>query len=275
MKSNKILFTGGNGFIGKHIIPLLERDGWQVISPRSHQVRLEIAEEVDLLFEGQYFNAIIHSAIVGGRRDVHDSPDVFLTNMSMFENLFKHIDKTNLFINFDSGASLGRPSISEDPDGTDLGKIIPKDFYGFSKYCIANSVLNNVKGLNLRIFGCFGKYESEDRFFAKNIKNYINKKNIVILKDRKMDFIYINDLYMILKKCLDGEIKQKDINCVYVEKYYLSELAEMINTLNTYKVNIEKQNPHKEFSYCGSAPKLNIEFEGIKKGISDCYEYYK
>lgn len=275
MKKNKVLFTGANGFIGKQIVPLLESDGWEIVHPRSHQVRLEITEEVDSLFENQYFDAIIHSAIVGGRRDVDDSSDVFLTNMLMFENIFKHVDKTDLFINFDSGASLGRPSVSEEPDGNDLGKIIPKDPYGFSKYCIAKRVLDNPKGMNLRIFGCFGQYESSDRFFAKNIKNYIEKKDIIILKDRKMDFIYVNDLYKIIKKCLDKEITQKDINCVYKEKYSLSELAEIINTLDEYSVNIKKQGSYKEFSYCGSAPQLDIEFEGIEKGIRDCYDYYK
>lgn len=275
MKKGKILFTGGNGFIGRQIVPLLEQEGWEIVRPRSHQVRLEITEEVDSLFENQYFDAIIHSAIVGGRRDVDDSSDVFLTNMLMFENVFKHIDKTDLFINFDSGASLGRPSISEDPDGNDLGKIIPKDPYGFSKYCIAKRVLDNPKGMNLRIFGCFGQYESGDRFFAKNIRNYIEKKDIVIVKDRKMDFIYANDLYQIIRKCLGGDISERDINCVYKEKYYLSELAEMINTLDEHGVNITKQGSYKEFSYCGSAPQLDIEFEGIEKGIRDCYDYYK
>ena len=275
MKKGKILFTGGNGFIGRQIVPLLEQEGWEIVRPRSHQVRLEVTSEVDSLFKNQKYDAIIHGAIVGGRRDVDDSSDVFLTNMLMFENVFKHIDKTDLFINFDSGASLGRPSISEDPDGNDLGKIIPKDPYGFSKYCIAKRVLDNPKGMNLRIFGCFGQYESGDRFFAKNIRNYIEKKDIVIVKDRKMDFIYANDLYQIIRRCLGGDISERDINCVYKEKYYLSELAEMINTLDEHGVNITKQGSYKEFSYCGSAPQLDIEFEGIEKGIRDCYEYYK
>jgi GDP-L-fucose synthase len=275
MKKGKILFTGGNGFIGKQIIPLLENDGWEIIRPRSHQVRLEVTEEVDSLFKGQHFAAIIHGAIVGGRREIEDSSKVFLTNMHMFENIFKHIDKTDLFINFDSGASLGRPSVSEEPDGNDLGKIIPMDPYGFSKYCIAKRVLDNSKGFNLRIFGCFGQYESNDRFFAKNIRNYIEKKDINIVKDRKMDFIYANDLYKITKKYLDGELRQKDINCVYDKKYYLSELAEMINTLDEYRVNITKMGSYKEFSYCGSVPQLDIQFEGIEKGIRDCYEYFK
>ena len=65
----RILFTGGGGFIGCQIIPLLCEDGWEVVRPRSGQVRLDFEEEVDNLFEDGDYDAIIHGAIVGGRRD--------------------------------------------------------------------------------------------------------------------------------------------------------------------------------------------------------------
>ncbi len=73
MTNKKILFTGGNGFIGRQIIPLIEGAGYDVVRPRSSQVRLEVDEEVATLFsDGQHYDAIIHAAIVGGRRDVDD-----------------------------------------------------------------------------------------------------------------------------------------------------------------------------------------------------------
>ena len=40
MKKGKILFTGGNGFIGRQIIPLLQEEGWDIVRPRSSKVRL-------------------------------------------------------------------------------------------------------------------------------------------------------------------------------------------------------------------------------------------
>ena len=138
MKKGKILFTGGNGFIGRQIIPLLEEEGWDIVRPRSTKVRLEVDTEVDTLFENDvYYDAIINAALVGGRRDADDSRDIFYRNMMMFETLFRYVDRCGCFINFDSGASLGRPAISERPQPSDLGKIVPGDPYGFSKYCIA------------------------------------------------------------------------------------------------------------------------------------------
>lgn len=278
MKKGKILFTGGNGFIGRQIVPLLEQEGWEIVRPRSHQVRLEVTSEVDSLFNNQRYDAIIHGAIVGGRREIEDGPSVFYTNMNMFENVFRHIDNTNLFINLDSGASYGRPSIIEEPSPENFGQVIPEDKYGFSKYCIAKRVLDNPKSVNLRIFGCFGPYEESNRFFNTNINNYINKKDIQIFKDRKIDFIYANDLYKIISYFLKmgSETLVRDINCVYNKKYYLSEIAEMINNLDTHKVNIIKQGSYTEYPYCGSPNNINcIEYDGLEKGISDCYEYYK
>ncbi len=278
MKKGKILFTGGNGFIGRQIIPLLENEGWEIIRPRSHQVRLEVTNEVDSLFDGQKYDAIIHGAIVGGRREIEDGPKVFYKNMSMFENIFKHIEKTKLFINLDSGASYGRPSPVDQPSPQDFGIVVPADNYGFSKYCIAKRVLSHSKGVNLRIFGCFGPYEDSSRFFNRSINNYINKKNIEIFKDRKIDFIYANDLYKIISYflSLDKVSSTKDVNCVYSEKYYLSEIADMINNLSDYKVEIIKQGNYLEYSYCGYPNNIEcIEYDGLEKGIRDCYDYYK
>ena len=248
MTSKKILFTGGNGFIGRQIIPFIQGAGYEVVRPRSTQVRLQDDEEVATLFDnGQHYAAIIHGAIVGGRRDIEDDYRVFYTNLSMFENLFKYIDQTDLFINFDSGASLGRPSPTETPSPDDFGKIIPSDSYGFSKYVITKRVLDNPKGRNLRVFGCFGQHEESTRFFNTNIKNYINKKPIQLIKDRKMDFIYANDLYKIVKYYLDNSNAPRDVNCVYENKVFLSDIADMINNLSDHRVEITKEGQWQSF----------------------------
>jgi GDP-L-fucose synthase len=278
MKKGKILFTGGNGFIGRQIIPLLEKEGWEIVRPRSHQVRLEITSEVDSLFNGEKYYAIIHGAIVGGRREVEDGAGVFYTNMHMFENIFRHIKDTEIFINLDSGASYGRPAPVEQPSPEHFGIVIPIDNYGFSKYSIAKRVLNHPKGINLRIFGCFGPHEESSRFFNTNINNYIKKKNIEIFKDRKMDFIYANDLYKIISYFLSMGKNSlvRDINCVYKDKYYLSEIAEIINNLSDYNVEVIKQGSYEEYPYCGHYNNIEcIKYDGLEKGIEDCYDYYK
>ena len=48
MTSKKILFTGGNGFIGRQIIPFIQKSGYEVVRPRSTQIRLQVDEKVGL-----------------------------------------------------------------------------------------------------------------------------------------------------------------------------------------------------------------------------------
>ena len=281
MTNKKILFTGGNGFIGRQIIPLIEGAGYDVVRPRSTQVRLEVDEEVATLFsDGQHYDAIIHAAIVGGRRDVDDDWGVMHTNLNMFETLYKYIDHTDMFINLDSGASYGRPAPVPEPSPQDFGQVIPGDPYGFSKYIIAKRVLADPKGVNLRIFGCFGEHEESTRFFSTNINRYIDHQPIQLIKDRKMDFIYADDLYKIIKYYLDATdypshvCLTRDVNCVYDRKYMLSDIAEMINCLSSYKVDIHSEGQYPVFPYTGKANKLPIEYDGLVNGIRKVYEKY-
>ena len=281
MTNKKILFTGGNGFIGRQIIPLIEGAGYDVVRPRSSQVRLEVDEEVATLFsDGQHYDAIIHAAIVGGRRDVDDDWGVMHTNLNMFETLYKYIDHTDMFINLDSGASYGRPAPVPEPSPEDFGKVIPGDPYGFSKYIIAKRVLADPKGVNLRIFGCFGEHEESTRFFSTNINRYIDHQPIQLVKDRKMDFIYADDLYKIIKYYLDATdypshvCFTRDVNCVYDRKYMLSDIAEMINCLSSYKVDIQSEGQYPVFPYAGKANKLPIMYDGLANGIRKVYEKY-
>lgn len=261
MKSTKILFTGGSGFIGKEVIPLLLKDGYEVIAPSSSDLNLLNQSQVDDYVKSNNFDIIIHSAIQGGRRNKKDDMDVFYNNMKIFENIFRHSKNVKKFINFDSGASLFN---------TDK---IPDSAYGFSKYIIARSVFNSFNGTNLRIYGCFGNLEESDRFFSTNIKNYIEKKPIVIFNDRLIDFIYIKDFYKILKISLESDIK--DIDCVYKQKYYLSDLANLINKLNEHNVDVIIENKENISPFFGNFYDLSINFLGIEEGITECYEKYK
>jgi nucleoside-diphosphate-sugar epimerase len=272
----KILITGGTGFMGKQLSPLLSEHGHEVTAIGSSDVRLDISEDVNTFFKENTFDVIIHAAVVGGRMHLDDDSIVTYKNLSMFENVYRHIDRVKMFINIDSGASFGRPSIIEQPKETNFGDVIPKDYYGFSKYCMARTILEHPKGINLRVFGCFGLNEKDDRFFMKNIKNYKNHKNIQIYKDRKMDFIYIKDFYQILNTYLNNNYTYKDLNCVYDKKYYLSEIANYINDLDSYKVEVVKGGEYKMYSYCGSGDllkSLDLNLIGLEGGIRECYEY--
>lgn len=260
----KIFFTGGNSNVGKGVIPFLKKDGFQIIAPPSKELNLFDNESVKKYFDknGFEYDAIIHAAVIGGRRfNKKDDLSIYFDNMKMFENIFSYSSKVDRFIHFNSGASLyGSGAIPNDP-------------YGFSKYCMARSVDSYIGGFNLNIFAAFGPEDNDQRFLTTAIESYIKREPIIIFEDKMFDFFYTEDLYKILKYSLESTIEsnKKNIDCVYDRKYYLSDIAEIINGLDSYKVPVIINKEKKGNSYCGNF-NIDLNYVGLEKGIKDLYE---
>ena len=98
-----------------------------------------------------------------------------------------------------------------------------------------------------------------------------------IFKDRKVDFFFMDDFVTLLKHYIDSDKTLTfELDLCYSRKYYLSEIAEMINNLSDHNVEIIKQGNYEEYPYCGYSNSIEcIEYDGLEKGIGDCYDYYK
>ena len=267
----KILFTGHRGFLGRELIPHLQKNH-EVIFTEANYAGIR---DVEFFFRNRTFDFIIHSAIRGGRRVRADIADDFYNNMIMFENLAAQ----NIpMITFCSGAAYGRQRDIFNLKEEEVGKIVPEDYYGFAKYLIAQRCKQLDHVSNLRFFNVFGPTTPNDMFTAVNIKNYIHKREIVIFKDKYMDFFGIEDT----KKVVDLYLKNrkslpKDINLVYSKNKKLSDVAEMINNLSDYKVPINILERGTDNSYCSSGQTLNdlgLELNGLEKELRNCYEQY-
>lgn len=261
MTNKRIFFTGGNGFIGREIIPLLKKDGFEVTAPSSRELNLIDNKSVREYFDknGFEYDAVVHAAVLGGRRVSQDDLLVYFDNMRMFENIISY--KVDRFIHFDSGASLyGSGKIAHTP-------------YGFSKYCMSRSTEEHPGGTNLKIYGCFGALEDEHRFLKTAIKNYKNKEPITIFQDKLFDLFYVKDLYKVLKYSLEvsSGIQPKNLNCVYDRKYYLSDIAEMVNGLDSHQVPILIEENEKGNAYCGNYS-IDLNYIGLEQGIMEVYE---
>jgi nucleoside-diphosphate-sugar epimerase len=267
----KILFTGHRGFLGRELIPHLQKN---------HEVTYAEANyagirDVEFFFRNRSFDFIIHSAIRGGRRVRADIADDFYNNMVMFENL---ASQNIPMITFCSGAAYGRQEDIYNVNENDIGSKIPEDYYGFAKYLISKrcSQLNHV--YNLRFFNVFGPTTPNDMFTAVNIKNYIHKREIVIFKDKYMDFFGINDTKKVVDLYLNEEKNlPKEIDLVYPENKKLSDVAEMINNLSEYKVPVTILEKGVDKSYCSSGltlKGLGIKLNGLEKELRNCYDEY-
>lgn len=267
-----ILFTGHRGNLGKELIPYLEERGHQVTFSEANYSDVR---DTAFFFRNRSFDFIIHSAIRGGRRVRADIADDLYTNLMMFENL---ASQKIPMINFCSGAAFGRQEDIYLADEKEVGNRIPDDYYGLSKYLITQRCRQMNHVYNLRFFNVFGNKTPDNMFTTANIKNYIRKREIVIFKDKYMDFFGINDTKKVVDLYLTKkENLPKEINLVYKDKVKLSDVASMINNLSDYKVPVDILEPGTEKSYCGSGYKLNdlgLNLNGLESELKNCYEYF-
>lgn len=257
----KILITGGNGYLAKELYNYLI-NMYDVYSPNKYELNLLNKTSIDLYFKKyNYFDIVIHTAIVGGKKNVIDTYDIFYNNLKMFFNIYEFKHRYNKFINMGSGASYNR---SMDINGNcDILNSNPDDFYGFSKNIIERIILNTENMYNIRIFNIFSDNENESRFIKTCIHNINNSKNIIIDNDRFFDFFNVTDFFKVIQYYINNDNLHKDIDLCYENKYKLSEIANILIKKYNSEIKIFI-NSTQNNNYTGNHTKLysyNINFD--------------
>ncbi len=274
-----ILISGGNSFISKSIYQKLLLN-YNVCAPFHKDVNFTNLDQVKNLLNGCFFNFLIHTAVKEGRRTDQDNSNSFFENMIMLENLLYFQNNYNKLIVFSSGAEFNKKNNIFNRKELENSSI-STDFYGLSKYIQTKRVRNDDKVINLRLFNIFGEHGMFDSFIYTSIKNYIEKKPIEIWENKFFDFFSVNDLYIVIDYLIrNPPEKYFELNCVYSKKYLMSEVAEIINNLDNYKVpvTISKELDEKTKHYCGNGDKLkemNLNLVGLEQEIKNLYQIIK
>jgi nucleoside-diphosphate-sugar epimerase len=249
----KILITGGNGYIGKELADKLKA---QYTVFKTTRIDLDLMDnyQVDNYFRSNTFDAVIHCAVSGGSRLKVDDSGVLDQNLIMYYNLLRNKSSFKKFIHLGSGAEFYNQNQP----------------YGLSKHVINNSIIDKEGFFNLRIFGVFNENEVSTRFIKSNIMNYLTGKDIVVLDDKWMDFIYMDDFISIINNYIQSDDLPKTLDCVYANSYKLSEIAQKINALDIRKVNIQVLNNSTK-RYTGNFTSIGIDYYGLDHGINNVY----
>jgi GDP-L-fucose synthase len=254
----KILITGGNGYVAKSLAYAF-KSKYDITTISRSDFDLSNRKAVDKWFKTKYFDVVIHTAIVGGSRLKPEDSAILDQNLNMYYNLLNNKDKFNKFINFGSGFEF-----------------IPNPTpYAISKNTIYNSIIDKPNFYNIRIYGIFDENEWETRFIKTCIKRYINHQDLEIYKDKYTDFFYIQDLISLVDYYLNNNNPPKEINCTYKESYKLSNIANIINTLDNHKVKINTIEPELAPSYVGQFYELGLDYVGLEQGIKNVYDKLK
>ena len=250
----KILITGHNGYIASSLESYF-KNTYDLTLVGRNDVDLIDSTSVNAWFKDKRFDVVIHTAIRGGHRLHEDDDSIFQANLKMYYNLLDNREKYTRLINIGSGAelySLNTP-------------------YGYSKYVIRKSVLEQDNFYNIRAYGVFDENEIETRFIKSNILKYINKENMVLHQDKQMDFFYMKDFVSLIEYYIHRATPPKEVDCSYSEVNYLSQILDIINTLGDHAVSITYNHSGPQPHYKGKFTNLNIKYIGLDQGIRNVY----
>jgi len=231
-----ILVTGATGFVGQHVVATLNNNH-NVIETAKKDLDLSCEEKVKNFLKSNNFDWIIHCA-TGGQ----SAPD---NDFKMATNLIQN--SKSKFLIFGSGVEFNFNFNDKYNRYAEMKRKI---------YQLCNTY-NNCH--YIRIFGCFGPYESINSFPTVCVLNSLNNKNIIIKQDKLFDFIHIKDVCRLVKLYIEQQITNKCIDACYSnEKYSLYDIANYIQKQINNKNSIYIENKEIGASYVGYGLNSNI-----------------
>jgi len=285
---NKILVTGGNGYVGSRLVLALRKRGYQVEvfdKPRN------ILKKTNLESAVRGKDAVFHLAALAELSYTALHPEeTFRVNIQGTKNICKLCAKHNVVLNFISTCCIyGEPL--ENPS-KESGPINPTDTYAFSKAAAENIVKmwSLAKGLKYNIlrlgtvYGPSAKKEMRgDMCIQRFLKAAIQGAPLVIKGDgsQARNFIHINDAVRAFLKVAEKRINGETINIAGKEIITIKEIAKMAMEMSGRKKLVygparEHDFKHQDVSLekakknLGWEPKIRF-FDGLK----DFYRWMK
>lgn len=270
-----ILITGANGFIGRELTQFFSIKPFKIFCTNRKTLNPLIHNQVEDFFKSNKIDLVIHAAIEGGRRGQQEDSLTLHNNITMFNNLASFSDKYQYMFNFGSGAEFDRRENISIAKEEEVLNRLPSDYYGLSKNLITRKIIEQNENIfNLRLFGCFGAKEEEQRLFKNTYNLLTNEHPPVIHQNKYMDYFYVQDIGKVIERIVEEPYNvPRDINLCYEKKFLLSEQIERIKCLTKTKNEVIIKNREQGLSYTGDGKRLaslGIQLNGLEKGMREC-----
>lgn len=274
-----ILLTGSGGFIGGNLKEYLG-NSYNLLTPRSFELNMCDNTAVKEYFSKYCIDFIIHCGSVGGYRGLADKDTTVEDNLTMVNNILENKKEKARVILFGSGAMYDRFRELNKVKEEDIGKCIPTELYGKSKMLIAKKIKDRDDVLCLNIFGSYGKNEKANRFQSYAITQNLNHMPIEINKNVIFDYLYIEDLCIIIEYFIKNKPEYNIMNVTPTESISLKEIAQIVNEISDYKSEIIIKDKEMNYKYTGNNSKLlkeipNFKFTPYKDGLLKLYSCIK
>jgi len=257
----KIAILGARGFVGRSLAGYLLHNNYVVPVTRDTVDLLDSGQVYDFCRENKFDVIVNAAATMTDPEGIHDTRN----NLGMFMNFYNRHDLFGKFINLGSGAEFDRTmDISEVPENL-IFRRMPKDSYGFGQNLKSRLCATRQNFYNLRLFNCFGKGELPTRIFPR----ILSGEKIEISNDRYFDYFGIDDLCKVVDSMIRTTPKVKDINCVYKDKFKISQVVDKFYYLNNLKPNFQiVSTSNNNYTGDGSAlASLNLGLDGLEESL--------
>jgi GDP-L-fucose synthase len=275
----KVLITGSSGFIGKNLVEHLATR-YELFVPSRAELDLADGEAVRKYLKQNPIDAIVHCAVKPGHRNAPDPSGQLFENTKMFFNLVRNQEHFDRFIFLSSGLVYDQrhyiPKMSEDY----FDSHIPSDEGGLSKYISSKYIAQTPNMVELRPFGVFGPHEDYAiRFISNAICKCIFDLPITIKQNRKLDYIHVFDLALVVEQFLRNRSNHKAYNVTGDRAYELRELANLVLNSSGKDLPIKIALDGMGQEYSGDNTRLRREFQGfspmpMEKAIKGLYSWY-
>lgn len=214
------LLTGASGMIGKNLKDLLP----PMLCPIHSELDLTDRKQVKDYLDYHKPEQIIHCAS-------NDNEICLFDNLRMFINLAE----SNIpMITFCTGLEIeNRPNKSGE--------------YVLSKYIVRELSLSKYNHITvIRIWGCFGKYEREYRFFTDNMLRIKRGEPILVRENKCFSYVYVKDLVKIISNLkIESQRLWNIVGYSYSLEYYADILRKIVN--HNCPIFVEKENPNASY----------------------------
>lgn len=259
----KLAIVGANGFIGGRLYHFFCKR-YDTVPVTRHTVDLLDLSQMQKYLASQQFDCVVLCAATMKNHvsDVYNNLGIML-NFHHCRNLFGKL------INTASGAEYDRTTDINHAVESDILIKQPADFYGLGQNLRSKLCLGIENFYNLRIFNCFGLNEIPTRIFPKLLQT----NELLIENNRYFDYFSIQDLCTVVDHYIMHSPKFKDINCVYREKFLISEVVGKfidIHNLNKKLKIVSTSNKN----YTGSADRIvnsGIILNGLEHGLTNYF----
>ena len=234
----KLLITGGSGYIGKYLVKYYAEYGHHVLAPGRDELDLTDLSATVSYMAAHPVDCVINAAFYGREMIHHPDEDFYIKNFAMFGNLLNQSQHYKKFVHLGSGYEYDNERNIDFADEDDIQYVEPKLPYASLKHKQAMHLLERDNCYNIRLFGLAHYTEPSNRFFQR----LLNEDKVIISEDRKHDFFNLEDVPTVIDLALNNQIRHKAINCVYDNKYTLSQQAKIfcdIKGLDYNKVVVE------------------------------------